>query len=120
MSLLTMLEGKHCTYEAASLARTYNRLGVIDEETAMNLERVGTTTILKCLSVAMDSSYAVTDTLSSKELSTSRLSSSSAGKWTAVKQLNALQSITEVCMSDTCMLLMSLLPLTGFLCHVAF
>jgi len=95
MSLLTMLEGKHCTYEAASLARTYNRLGVIDEETAMNLERVGTTTILKCLSVAMDSSYAVTDTLSSKELSTSRLSSSSAGKWTAVKQLNALQSITE-------------------------
>jgi hypothetical protein len=25
-----MLEGKHCTYEGASLARTYNNLGVIE------------------------------------------------------------------------------------------
>jgi hypothetical protein len=35
-----MLEGKPCTYEGASLARTYNSLGVIDEETTMNLKRV--------------------------------------------------------------------------------
>jgi hypothetical protein len=40
MFLLIMLEGKHCTYEGASLVRTYNILGVIDEETMMNLERV--------------------------------------------------------------------------------
>ncbi len=40
MSLLIMLEGKLCTYEGASLARTYNSLGVIDEETTMNLKRV--------------------------------------------------------------------------------
>jgi len=40
MSLLIMLEGKHCTYEDASLAITYNNMGVIDEETMMNLERV--------------------------------------------------------------------------------
>jgi hypothetical protein len=39
MSLLIMLEGKHYTYEDASLARTYNSLGVIDEETMMNLVR---------------------------------------------------------------------------------
>ncbi len=38
--LLIMLKGKHCTYEGASLARTYNSMGVIDEETTMNLERV--------------------------------------------------------------------------------
>jgi hydroxyacyl-ACP dehydratase HTD2-like protein with hotdog domain len=37
---LIMLEGKHYTYEGASLARTYNNLGVIDEETTMNLKRV--------------------------------------------------------------------------------
>jgi hypothetical protein len=35
-----MLEGKHYTYKGSSLARTYNSLGVIDEETTMNLERV--------------------------------------------------------------------------------
>jgi hypothetical protein len=35
-----MLKGKHCTYEGASLARTYNSLGVVDEETTMNLEKV--------------------------------------------------------------------------------
>jgi hypothetical protein len=35
-----MLEGKDCTYEDASLARTYNSMGVIDEETMMNLERI--------------------------------------------------------------------------------
>jgi hypothetical protein len=40
MTLLIMLEGKPCTYEGASLARTYNSLGVIDEETMMNLKRV--------------------------------------------------------------------------------
>jgi len=38
--LLIMLEGKHYTYEGASLARTYNSLGVVDEKTTMNLERV--------------------------------------------------------------------------------
>jgi hypothetical protein len=37
---LIMLEGKHYTYEGASLAITYNNLGVIDEETTMNLKRV--------------------------------------------------------------------------------
>jgi hypothetical protein len=40
MSFLTILEGKHCTYEGASLARTYNSLGVIDEEITMNFKRV--------------------------------------------------------------------------------
>ncbi len=40
MSFLTMLEGKHYTYEGASLAKTHNNLGVIDGETIMNLERV--------------------------------------------------------------------------------
>jgi hypothetical protein len=35
-----MLEGKHYTYEGASLARTYNSLGVVDEKTTMNIERV--------------------------------------------------------------------------------
>jgi hypothetical protein len=40
MFLLIMLEGKHFTYEGASLAITYNSLGVIDEETMMNFERV--------------------------------------------------------------------------------
>jgi len=39
-SFLTILEGKHYTYEGASLAKTYNNLGVIDEETTMNLKRV--------------------------------------------------------------------------------
>jgi hypothetical protein len=29
---LTIFEGKHYTYEGASLARTYNNMGVIDEE----------------------------------------------------------------------------------------
>ncbi len=38
--LLIMFKGKHCTYEGASLARTYNSMGVINEETTMNLERV--------------------------------------------------------------------------------
>jgi hypothetical protein len=42
MSFLTMLEGKHYTYEGASLAKTYNNLGVIDEEATMNLKRVST------------------------------------------------------------------------------
>jgi hypothetical protein len=40
MFLLIMLEAKHYTYEGASLARTYNSLGVIYEETTMNLKRV--------------------------------------------------------------------------------
>jgi len=40
MSFLTILEGKHCTYEGASLAITYNNMGVIDEEITMNLKRV--------------------------------------------------------------------------------
>jgi hypothetical protein len=40
MSLLIMLEGKHCTYEGASLDITYNSMGVRDEETMMNFERV--------------------------------------------------------------------------------
>jgi hypothetical protein len=40
MSLLTLFKGKHCTYEGEFLARTYNSLGVIDEETIMNIEKV--------------------------------------------------------------------------------
>jgi hypothetical protein len=35
-----MFEGKHYTYEGASLAKTYNSLGVIDGETTMNLKKV--------------------------------------------------------------------------------
>jgi len=57
---LIMLEGKHYTYEGASLAITYNNLGVIDEETTMNLKRVWTTTIFDCLLMAMDHMLLVT------------------------------------------------------------
>jgi hypothetical protein len=40
MSFLIMFEGKHYTYESASLAKRYNNLGVIDGETTMKRERV--------------------------------------------------------------------------------
>jgi hypothetical protein len=40
MSFLTMLKGKHYTYEGAFLAKTYNNMGVTNEKTIMNLERV--------------------------------------------------------------------------------
>jgi len=40
MFILIMIKGKHYTYEGASLARTYNILGVIYEETMRNLKRV--------------------------------------------------------------------------------
>jgi hypothetical protein len=76
---------KTCTYEGASLAITYNSLGVIDEETMMNLERVWTPTMFNYLAMAIDSSYAITNTLINKELRTSRLSPSSIGKWIVVK-----------------------------------
>ncbi len=85
MFILIMLEGKHCTYEGASLARTYNSLGEIDEETTMNLKRVWTTTMFNCLFMAMDSSYIIIDILNNKELKTNRLSPSSIGKWIIIK-----------------------------------
>jgi hypothetical protein len=60
-------------------------MGAIDEKTIMNLERVWTTTMFNCLSVAMDSSYVVTNTLSNKELRTNKLSLSFIGKLTTIK-----------------------------------
>ncbi len=75
MSLLIMFERKHYTYEGASLAKTYNSPSVINEKTTM----------FNCLLMAMDSSYAIIDILSNKELRTNRLSPSSIRKWTIVK-----------------------------------
>ncbi len=43
------------------------------------------TTMFNCLSVAIDSLDVVINTLSSKELRTSRLSLSSTRKWIAIK-----------------------------------
>lgn len=85
VSLLSMLNPKMALYECEKLAKYCKRRGVLDEVTAMKLEKVPTAVPLKALAAALEASE-----------STMRKFSVDDG-FLGSKQLDALQHISEVC-----------------------
>ncbi|XP_073393546.1 uncharacterized protein [Physcomitrium patens] len=84
VSLLSMLNPKMALYECEKLAKYCKRRGVLDEVTAMKLEKVPTAVPLKALAAALEASE-----------STMRKFSVDDG-FLGSKQLDALQHISEM------------------------